>query len=370
MALFRPRQKAGWRSDPTGRHEYRWWDGRQWTNQVADRGVQSTDEVQRAPGAAARVPGAQGAAGSATVPRTSVASRGTGSSSAGFDRMSSRERVWHDVEAYGDPVRFERAFGRVTMPTDGMRRWDVAGEGHRQDELAAIAGPKGPEGKWVERTAHLRPEPDNQYDPNAIAVDIDGRHVGYLPRDTAAGYGKLVRRAIDTHGHATCGAVINGGWRASATDEGHYGVNLYFGYRPANRATGGLPTQAPDEQRIPYNARDQHDYIQVTGEEHHQDVLEASLGSELVADRPARLAVLTLGADPKGREVVTVSIGGQRVGWLTPKMSERFGPAVVSAESKGKHLTAFAALEPSKRKGHEGELDVVLRVPKFWGRTV
>ena len=28
-----------WHPDPTGRHEYRWWDGQQWTDQVADYGV-------------------------------------------------------------------------------------------------------------------------------------------------------------------------------------------------------------------------------------------------------------------------------------------------------------------------------------------
>src|SRR4051812_38940259 len=33
----------GWRPDPTGRHELRFWDGRQLTDQVCDRGVVTTD---------------------------------------------------------------------------------------------------------------------------------------------------------------------------------------------------------------------------------------------------------------------------------------------------------------------------------------
>ncbi|MFW5933928.1 MAG: DUF2510 domain-containing protein, partial [Actinomycetota bacterium] len=27
---------AAWHPDPTGRHEYRYWDGQQWTDHVAD----------------------------------------------------------------------------------------------------------------------------------------------------------------------------------------------------------------------------------------------------------------------------------------------------------------------------------------------
>ena len=36
---------SSWEPDPTGRHQYRWFDGEQWTDQVADDGVQSVDPV-------------------------------------------------------------------------------------------------------------------------------------------------------------------------------------------------------------------------------------------------------------------------------------------------------------------------------------
>ncbi len=32
-----------WHADPAGRHEFRWWDGRQWTEHVTDAGQPSTD---------------------------------------------------------------------------------------------------------------------------------------------------------------------------------------------------------------------------------------------------------------------------------------------------------------------------------------
>ncbi len=36
---------SAWESDPTTRHEYRWWDGEEWTEYVADDGVQSLDPL-------------------------------------------------------------------------------------------------------------------------------------------------------------------------------------------------------------------------------------------------------------------------------------------------------------------------------------
>ena len=40
---------AGWQPDPHGRHEYRYWDGTAWTDQVSDGGVVSTDPPGDAP---------------------------------------------------------------------------------------------------------------------------------------------------------------------------------------------------------------------------------------------------------------------------------------------------------------------------------
>jgi hypothetical protein len=34
---------AAWHPDPSGRHQYRWWDGTAWTHNVSDNGVVSQD---------------------------------------------------------------------------------------------------------------------------------------------------------------------------------------------------------------------------------------------------------------------------------------------------------------------------------------
>jgi hypothetical protein len=36
---------ARWMNDPTGRHQYRYWDGANWTENVYDAGVESRDPV-------------------------------------------------------------------------------------------------------------------------------------------------------------------------------------------------------------------------------------------------------------------------------------------------------------------------------------
>ena len=42
---------AAWHPDPLGRHQLRYWDGANWTEHVADSGVQSLDPLQPADGA-------------------------------------------------------------------------------------------------------------------------------------------------------------------------------------------------------------------------------------------------------------------------------------------------------------------------------
>jgi len=37
--------RPGWHKDPTGRHQYREWDGSRWTEHVSDRGRASVDPI-------------------------------------------------------------------------------------------------------------------------------------------------------------------------------------------------------------------------------------------------------------------------------------------------------------------------------------
>ena len=64
---------ASWQPDPSGRHQYRWWDGAGWTDSVADNGQASTDALTGpAPATVIAAPIPVPVAPSATVPTWSV----------------------------------------------------------------------------------------------------------------------------------------------------------------------------------------------------------------------------------------------------------------------------------------------------------
>lgn len=45
-------------------------------------------------------------------------------------------------------------------------------------------------------SAQLIPEPDNEYDPNAIKVIVDGIHVGYVPKDETDAVSKVLEKDV------------------------------------------------------------------------------------------------------------------------------------------------------------------------------
>jgi HIRAN domain-containing protein len=85
----------------------------------------------------------------------------------------------------------------------------VVGESHYQETLRAAkrARPQDEEPVFM---ASLVPEPDNAYDPNAVAVVIEpfGR-VGYIAREIAKRYSPILRKAEPTV--TTCPAQLRGG---------------------------------------------------------------------------------------------------------------------------------------------------------------
>ena len=96
--------------------------------------------------------------------------------------------------------------------------FDIVGEQAYQRNLKKIAGPKQEESKFHECAAQVSSEPFNQYDKNAVKVEINGLVVGYLSKIEAA---KLAGKVINK----TVPAVIDGGWD-DGDSIGNYGVKL------------------------------------------------------------------------------------------------------------------------------------------------
>lgn len=107
------------------------------------------------------------------------------------------------------------------MPSAGVRMFggrhdlEIVGESFCQDALWRIVGGRRTEPVRVEIHAVLLAETDNQYDPNAISVWIDGLKVGHLSREDAAVYrpGLLALNARYGAPIALAGVVVGGGIR-------------------------------------------------------------------------------------------------------------------------------------------------------------
>ena len=86
----------------------------------------------------------------------------------------------------------------------------VVGTSHYQEPLTELTNRKGDEEIRVQTTATLVPEPDNPHDPNAIAVHIDGRLVGYLSRDENPRWQDVVKQLAEHDHRAAAEAMIAG----------------------------------------------------------------------------------------------------------------------------------------------------------------
>lgn len=99
--------------------------------------------------------------------------------------VSRTVRTWPKTDDLASAMSLYR-YQLPDLPADGdeegFEHIDVAGTHHYQAEIENIAGmgPNGPLRNHL--VAILLPEPWNEYDPDAIRVVVEGRHVGYVPR--------------------------------------------------------------------------------------------------------------------------------------------------------------------------------------------
>jgi hypothetical protein len=109
----------------------------------------------------------------------------------------------------------------------GHETLEVVGESHYQEALWEIVGGRSSAPVRCEALALLIPNPDNEFDANAIEVRIDGLLVGYLSREDAAVYRPGLIRLMQ-HSEvplvALHAVVVGGGRRGSGL--GYLGVFL------------------------------------------------------------------------------------------------------------------------------------------------
>jgi hypothetical protein len=83
---------------------------------------------------------------------------------------------------------------------DGHEFTPVVGTSHYQETLVGVTGRQSDEEVRHDVVATLVPEPDNPHDPQAIAVHVDRRLVGYLSREENARWQDVVK-SLAAHDH-------------------------------------------------------------------------------------------------------------------------------------------------------------------------
>lgn len=238
MTTAFPPVPAAWHPDPSGRNQYRYWDGVAWTDWVANDGVQATDPLH--------LP----VAPSAAQKWSTAAERLTS------NNLPEREKATRT--------------GYLLLGADGHPNTEVAGEFARMDSIHKTIGRKPKKDEEIECTdliAALVPEPTNPHDRNAVMVQINAQHVGSLEKEVAALYVSAIRDVWDSGHVAATGARI---W-ASARNSWDSSRKLKYVARVSIALSEPhlvLPLNEPPAGA--YSILPWGHALQVTGEEQHQ----------------------------------------------------------------------------------------------------
>ena len=130
--------------------------------------------------------------------------------------------------------------GMAVAMYEGTDDLEVVGESYRQDELWKIAGGQSRDRVRADVAALLAAEPDNEYDPNAVAVWVAGLRVGYLSRADGVRLrpGLMALEAENGSKIALGGVIAGGGLRGGEIGD----LGVFLKYDPEDF---GLPTTRP-----------------------------------------------------------------------------------------------------------------------------
>ena len=156
--------------------------------------------------------------------------------------MGLLDRLRGGRREYSGPAPVETTAVSVSL-LGGQDDLEVVGERAYQDFLWDLSG--GTVGDRIRRhiVAVLVPEPTNPYDTNAIAVQIEGHVVGYLPRATAPEYLPGLQHLMSVHGGyvALRGVIVGGGYY----DDGPGRLGVWLEHDPADFGVRPAPSSRP-----------------------------------------------------------------------------------------------------------------------------
>src|SRR6185437_10766268 len=139
--------------------------------------------------------------------------------------------------------------GAQVVLLDGDEDLEVVGESYYQENLWQLAGAQpGKERVREDIYAVLIAEDDKPYDPNAVAVWINGLKVGHLSRENALRYrpGLLAQQEARGMPIALAGVIAGGGIR----DDGLGMLGVFLNHDPEDFGLRRRPLPPPPESRM------------------------------------------------------------------------------------------------------------------------
>lgn len=254
----------------------------------------------------------------------------------------------------------------IELPLWNRGSWpsqDVVGESNYLPAIRRLFPTRLSEsGNNYAGTAHLRPEPHNRHDRNAVAVVCEGETIGYLPREIAADYSPMLLRLVERGWQPTCPVTV---WGHEFTDWEYDRKGREVAHK---RFAGSvrvvldaphlcIPLNMPPEgahAMLPFGSS-----VQLKGEDDRMSAIRPFLTAEGEAWTHATLHAVSEQLARTTRDIVEVRIDGQPVGVLTPAMSKNYLPVIRSLGDAGL-LTAARAFV----KGNTLQAEVVLHATK------
>lgn len=186
----------------------------------------------------------------------------------------------------------------------------------------------------------LVPEPDGGQGEWAISVRADGRAIGYLKNEDAPLWADVLRRIVASGFVPTTTSRI---W--SREYDGFDGIEFTaYMHIALGHPAEALPLNEPP--RFPYTMLPRSSITQVTKEDDHFDVLR-----KFVPPNGYGLLFATLhesvSAASRAKPHVEVRIDEERIGMLTPQMSQRFLPMLRHLSQRGLIAACWADITGS-----------------------
>lgn len=227
---------------------------------------------------------------------------------------------------------------------------EIKGTEHRQDAILSLLPRRGlRDGADLDTTAQLIPEATNPFDTNAIGCWVQGRLIGYLPREDAARYAGPLAQFVRSGRLPTTNVHV---WARELDDYDYDGGRETKKKRCYTSARIGLAEPnmlgpvnlAPPKPRAELPAGGA---AKVTGTQYYLQHLLSVLTNRPTAWAYAVLEPTTPTGVRSSKTVVQVLINGQPAGTLSPQMSTSYLPIVEPLTEAGCRATVRVLLKGS-----------------------